>query len=405
MARLLQAAMPLLLLASFALGDNEKSFNARDKGNERFGYHDLRNMDMEKSINTNSAKMSKSLDYYQNTKYEDLNGRQEKFDYLEALLVAKTCFREWIRNDDCHMKNYDKEILKINELNLDHDSVEYQNKVDAAKKAFPIGAKSSARLVEQIAGLTEIYDKQGDYFEHVTKALQKNFNEMVKQVEADEKEVEALRAHLNSDEFDAIFLALKMEYKEKLSDGSTVTKKVNRNDLVNMAMEEWVEAEKLKSNLGKLSYHVGQSREKWNDLQNKIPNTAKYNTRGATPTVKRHLRAQLQIICNKEKEDRRKEEIEAAGKDKELIKKAEDASYECDDLNGRYNMLKEKSAAYLMAQANQMRHEAMEKSNSIIAYVIHKMTNGGDMTEMHDAMKSGSMDKMDKITGHSKMGH
>jgi len=408
MARLLQAALPLLLLASFAYSDDlepeDMGIMHRMKGAEKYGMPSVQTVDISKKSNFNSNKMEKSLSYLTDTSFESLKTQADQRDYLESLLVAKTCFREWIRDEECHMRAYEAAKDAAELLPIDQQ----ENAKQKAEKDHQVGFQSHVRLTTQMADLKKIQNKSGDYFKHVTNALKDNFNEMVKQARADQAAVDALVAHLASDEFKDMFKSIKKDYSYiDAKDGNkTKTGKAEDMNMVHLAMEEWVEAEKKKYESGELSqlrvHGWGKDHHKrWDDMQNKIPETLKYNTRGSTPYVKKHLRAQLDIACSNEKSKRIQnmtDEYKAKGEEVPANLEAD-----CDDLNAQYNKLKQKSAAVLMAQANQMRHEAMEKSNSIIAYVMHKMAEGDhDMSEMLGPKSHN--DRM-KAVGHGRKMH
>lgn len=322
---------------------------------------------MDKEINLKSSMFKRSIEDLQNADYDSFTTNEERTDYLEALLVAKSCFREWVRDERCVMADYDSAVVAAKALtNEDEKNAALQK----AKEDYPFGVDAHVRLTKQVDDLKTIQNHNNtDYFKTVLKALNQNFKEMVEQAKREDANYRALKDHFESEEFKDIFDAI----KDSLNfEGVPDNDDKRKAHVVNMAMEAWIEQERSKSNNGQLDAH-GWSHERWNKMMNKIPDTAKYNSRGATPVEKKHLSRFLAIIGN----------------------------------DTKYDQLKEKSADFYMARANQLRHEAMEKSNSIIAYVMHKMANGGDMSEMHDKLKGGSADDkmkmkhdMDKMLGH-----
>jgi len=379
MARLLQAVLPLLLLASLATAETKEERiyregkEARAHGHKKYNedqFKDLKyvsdkDVNLTKNENGDLDFSNDKIDiaYFRDTSYESLGNDEARMDFLEALLVAKTCFRDWIRDDDCMMKNYEVAKAQIDKIT---DAKKKANALADARKNHPVGADSHYRLKRQLDDLKKIQSdtKKGDYFVHVTKALRENFLEMVDKAAADEADMQALRSHLGSEEFKIIFNNLKKDLK---NEGFTEDDFAKANYM--SLLGDWIEEEKKKSENGELNpENYGWGRDAWTKMMNKIPDTAKYLTRGATPFSKKHLAAHLRVMDSE-----------------------------------KYHKLKQKSSAYLMAKANQMRHEAMEKSNSIIAYVMHKMLNGKganhDMKDMAAAM--GNSAQMDKVIGHS----
>jgi len=381
MARLLQAALPLLLLASFALADMEEG-TARTAGIIRFNkgdeFQDYRSIDVSKESNFTSGKFENSIEYLQSNGYHSFDNDDDRIAYLDALLVAKTCFREWVRDEECHMREFDAAVIAAEKLATKE---EQEAAVQAARKADPVGAEAHDRLKDQIEDLTSIKDKSATHFESVITALKNNFNEMVEKAKHDEKQLKALKAHIASNEFLDMFNALT---KADYDFAGIVEEDKRKQFLVGVAMQEWIEHERDLQQKGKLSKldNKGWSHARWEQMMSKIPDTAKYNTRGATPVQKKHLHRELEVLGHMT----------------------------------AYENLKSKSGDFYMARANQLRHEAMEKSNSIIAYVMHKMQNGGSMEDMHNAMghKSGEKDKskyskgnadsnrVDQLLGHRK---
>merc|ERR1712200_283778 len=162
-------------------------------------------------------------------------------------------------------------------------------------------------------------------------ALQKNFNAMVNSYEKELDEiVTVFSKHLESEEFDDILNSIEAEIKS--THGVTVGHAEMRHAVAKLAIADWVHAD----------------RSKWEKMMNKIPNTLKHATRGATPFKKEHLARALDILGKQE----------------------------------WYEDAKSKSQSYLQHVADTMRHAAMQKSDSLIAQVMHSMKNGMSHADM-----------------------
>jgi len=253
---------------------------------------------------------------------------------VKSLLVAKTCFRDWVDDVECHMHVYERM----------RDAAPDTAAKEKVKVDYKIGYESEQRLAQQIKDLEKISESEMGHYDEVLVALQKNFNAMVNSYEKELDEiVTVFSKHLESEEFDDILNSLENEMKS--SHNITVGHAEMRHAVAKLAIADWVKAERTKSE------HAGAShadRSKWEKMMNKIPNTLKYSTRGATPFVKEHLAKALDILGKQE----------------------------------WYEEAKSKSQAYLQDVANRMRHEAMKKSDTLIAQVMHAMKEGMKHSDM-----------------------
>jgi len=328
MGRLVPGAIGLLFLASVVWS---AAVNADEEREERIKRmkamkHDIK-ASYQREDNSNSAYRKNivqfdrlmnlpDFDPYENKTVEEI--KDEKILYMEALLIAKTCFRDWVVDVECHMHVYER--------NKEKDP-------EKAKVDHKTGYESEQRVSNQIADLKNISMTNSKAFDHVLTELQKNFNDMVNAYEKELDEIATVFSkHLESEEFDKMLESLESEMK-------SVGHNEMRHAMAKMAIADWVKAEKAKS---EQAGYVHADKHKWVQMMNKIPNTLKYSTRGATPFKKEHLASALDIL----------------GK------------------HAWYEAAKSKSQAYLQEVANHMRHEAMKKSESIIATVMHKMNEG-----------------------------
>jgi len=256
----------------------------------------------------------------------------EKQAYMEALLVAKTCFRDWVDDVECHMHVYERM-----DAAADGKAAKDQVKVD-----YKEGYESEVRLKQQLASLKNISMSETGHYDKILVALQQNFNNMVNSYEKEVDEIAAVFSkHLNSTEFDEIIQSLNSKMSLNMHAGDAEMK----HAVVKMAIADWVKAEKTKSE------HAGYDhadKSKWEQMMNKIPNTLKYSTRGATPFVKEHLAKALDILGKQE----------------------------------WYEEKKRESQTKLQKVAETMRHAAMQKSDSLIAQVMHAMENGMSHADM-----------------------
>jgi len=257
--------------------------------------------------------------------------KAEKQVYMEALLVAKTCFRDWVDDVECHMHVYERMYAAAD------DAAKEQVKVD-----YKEGYESEVRLKQQLASLKNISMSETGHYDRILVALQQNFNNMVNSYEKEVDEIAVVFSkHLKSKEFDEIIKSLNSKMSLNMPAGNAEM----RHAVVKMAIADWVKAEKTKSE------HAGYDhadKSKWIQMMNKIPNTLKYSTRGATPFKKEHLARALDILGKQE----------------------------------WYEDAKSKSQSYLQHVADTMRHAAMQKSDSLIAQVMHSMKNGMSHADM-----------------------
>jgi len=329
MGRLVPGAFGLLLLASVAAVHGEAH-----KAMKKMTLQDFKNEYASKD-KSNSAyrKNIVHFDRLMNLP-EDFKDLDDKKVYVKSLLVAKTCFRDWVDDVECHMHVYER----MRDAATD----------DAAKKQVEVdyknGYESEQRLAQQIADLEKISESEMGHYDEVLVALQKNFNAMVNSYEKELDEiVTVFSKHLESEEFDDILNSIEAEIKS--THGVTVGHAEMRHAVAKLAIADWVKAERTKSE------HAGAShadRSKWEKMMNKIPNTLKYSTRGATPFKKEHLARALDILGKQE----------------------------------WYEDAKSKSQSYLQNVADTMRHAAMQKSDSLIAQVMHSMKNGMSHADM-----------------------
>jgi len=258
---------------------------------------------------------------------EDFKDLDDKKVYVKSLLVAKTCFRDWVDDVECHMHVYER----MRDAAKDKDkATKKQVEVD-----YKYGYESEQRLTQQIADLEKISESNSVHYDEVLVALQKNFNAMVNSYEKELDEiVTVFSKHLESEEFDDILNSIEAEIKS--THNVTVGHAEMRHAVAKLAIADWVKAERTKSE------HAGAShadRSKWEKMMNKIPNTLKYSTRGATPFKKEHLARALDILGKQE----------------------------------WYEAAKSKSQAYLQEVATHMRHEAMKASETLISDYMLKM--------------------------------
>lgn len=253
--------------------------------------------------------------------------------FLEEMLVTKTCFRDWIDDEECEMHKYDT-AKKVDK--------------EAAKKAHSKGYQDEQRIVQQLASINKNAAAMDasfknkttttngvDYIHEVSKQIQKNLKQMVDKVS--EEKAENIDEHLGSKEFSEMFNNIS---KALTDSGFEVSNQGMHHEVARLMYSIWVEEEKEKSTMGSFS-HASKSHDDWIAMMNKMPDTLKYTTTGATPIIKHHLAKALKKL------------------DEEQYKK-----------------LKETSQSYLQKLANKMRHEAMAKANTIIAQVMHSMKNG-----------------------------
>jgi len=314
MGRLLQGAALLLLLATLARADDGyRMFNKQSK----VKLSDLMNKDV----------------------LNDLKIAEDKFFFLEGLLAAKTCFRDWVNDDECTLHIYTDAIYaaKGNEALLRQ-----------AQEDHPKGFDNYERVYDQVKNMKEIYNKNKiGHFRMVLEALQKNFVEMVELQNEEASTLAALKKHLESDELADMITAIEQELKEAIG----TTEPNLKHHLIQQTIENWIADEKTKFTEGRLGKILEV--KDWDKINNKMPDTLKYNTRGATPVAKEHLQ-----------------------------KKFREGFKGNEELKKKYDTLKQKSAAYLQVVANRMRHEAMKKSNSLIAIVMHSVEMGQSHMDM-----------------------
>jgi len=335
MGRLVPGAIGLLFLASVVWS---AAVNADEEREERIKRmkamkHDIK-ASYQREDNSNSAYRKNivqfdrlmnlpDFDPYENKTVEEI--KDEKILYMEALLIAKTCFRDWVDDVECHMHVYER--------NINPEDPE------KAKVDHKIGYEAEQRVSNQLVLLRNISMSDNNAFNDVLTQLQKNFNDMVNAYEKELDEIATVFSkHLESEEFDKMLESLESEMK-------SVGHNEMRHAMAKMAIADWVKAEKAKS---EQAGYVHADKHKWVQMMNKIPNTLKYSTRGATPFKKEHLASALDIL----------------GK------------------HTWYEEAKSKSQAYLQEVANNMRHEAMMKSESIIAQVMHDMKEGMKHSDM-----------------------
>jgi len=330
MGRLVPGAIGLLFLASVVWS---AAVNADGEKEER----EKRMKEMKQDIKAEYASKDNSNSAYRknivqfdrlmnlpNFKDGNKNATQikaEKILYMEALLVAKTCFRDWVDDVECHVHVYERML----------DAAVGKAAKDKVKVDYDTGYKSEQRVKEQLADLKKLQNSETDHYDRIIVALQKNFNDMVNSYEKELDEIATVFSkHLESEGVDMI-KELESEMKS-LNIGHDEM----RHAVVKLAIADWVSAEKTKSERAGFGM---ANKHKWVQMMNKIPGTLKYNTRGATPFKKEHLARALDIL----------------GKRK------------------WYEEAKSKSQAYLQEVATHMRHEAMKKSESIISDNMAKM--------------------------------
>jgi len=319
MGRLMQGAALLLLLATIARADD---WSGSTNGNQKF-----------------SDKSKISLSVLLDKKQLD-DATVNKTQFLEAILVAKTCLRDWVRDEECPMHEYQTAAKNI-------------GKADAKIK-YPKGYEQANKTIENVKDLKKIYDDGNTgHFMKVLDALQDNFIEMIEYTNKEEESMSALKKHLESDEFKDMFKDIEAGLA---ADGISMTKHDKYHSVARQAIAHWIEAEKEKSVKG--TWQRNNTREDWEKKMNKIPDTLKYKTRGATPVIKKHLRGKFEKGFNGDA-----------------------------DALAKYTALKEKSEDYLQALANRMRHEAMKKSNTLIAQVMHAVEMGVSHEDMVLGMK------------------
>jgi len=329
MARLMQGAALLLLLATIARAD--------DWGANSVKQSNLRDIKLSTLEDKNHLSTIK-------------NNRQKSEEFLESLLLSKACYREWIRDEECGIHVY-----------LDANKTLGSAK---ASKLHPEAFSANKRVANQTGEMMKIYDKSMGHFEKVLDALQDNLIDMIKFTADEEDAMKAFKKHLDSQEFEEMISGIKSQVESDSKKDGTLDD-IHHN-LVMKTVKDWVEAEKLKSTNG--TWHDGVHID-WDELQNKIPDTEKYRTTGQTPVAKEHLQKHFTAGFNGN-----------------------------EDLKKQYNKLKEKSAAYLQAKANRMRHEAMRKSNSLIAIVMHSVEKGISHMDM-DLSNKNIMEFTNKHAG------
>jgi len=335
MGRLVPGAIGLLFLASVVWS---AAVNADEEREERIKRmkamkHDIKASYQSKD-NRNSAYRKNIVQFerlmnlpnFEDETKTDEQIKDDKQDYMKALLVAKTCFRDWVDDVECHMHVYER---KRDAAKGKGEAEEKKVEVD-----YKFGYESEQRVSKQLDDLKKIQKSEKDHYDTVLVSLQKNFNDMVNSYEKEVDEIAAVFSkHLESEEFDEMIKSLESEMK---SLNMSVGHAEMRHAVAKLAIADWVNAEKTKSERAGFGM---ANRDKWVQMMNKIPGTLKYNTRGATPFKKEHLARALDIL----------------GKRK------------------WYEEAKSKSQAYLQEVATHMRHEAMKKSESIISDNMAKM--------------------------------
>jgi len=339
MGRLVPGAIGLLFLASVvwsAAVDADGEKEEREKKMKEM-MHDIKASYPSKD-NRNSAYRKNIVQFerlmnlpnFEDGNKNETQIKDEKQLYLKSLLVAKTCFRDWVADVECHVHVYErmKDAAK--------------GKGEAEKKKvevdYKFGYESEQRVSKQLDDLKKIQKSEKDHYDKVLVSLQKNFNDMVNSYEKEVDEIAAVFSkHLESEEFDEMIESLESEMK---SLNMSVGHAEMRHAVAKLAIADWVNAEKTKSERAGFGM---ANRDKWVQMMNKIPGTLKYNTRGATPFKKEHLAKALDILGKQE----------------------------------WYEAAKRKSQAYLQEVATHMRHEAMKKSETLISEY---------MKEMHDQM-------------------
>lgn len=261
--------------------------------------------------------------------------------FINEVLVTKYCFRDWMDDKECDMHAYEEEA---------------KEDADAARDKHPKGHDAHKRIGEQLKTIVDhekgLKSSGGaqKFMNKLGKALKFNLKEMISELVGEH--LNALNKHLNSSEFDDMYNNIK---EEVLKPGKSNEAGI-KHEVARMMYNAWVEDEKKKSEGGEITNkddkaHV-RGTEEWNKLMNKMPDTKKYNTRGSTPIVKKHLAKDLDAL-----------------------------NYDA------YTKLKKKSQEYLLSVAQRLRHEAMQKSNSIISYVMHKMQGDGSDHDMKEMQK------------------
>lgn len=336
MGRLVPGAVGLLFLASVVWSAAVNADGEAHKAMKKMTLQDFKDKYASRDKSNNAYRKNiVHFDRLMNLP-DDFKDLDDKRVYVKSLLVAKTCFRDWVDDVECHMHVYERmrDAAPANDT-----AAKEKVKVD-----YKIGYESEQRLAQQIKDLEKISESEMGHYDEVLVALQKNFNAMVNSYEKELDEiVTVFSKHLESEEFDDILNSLENEMKS--SHNITVGHAEMRHAVAKLAIADWVKAERTKSE------HAGAShadRSKWEKMMNKIPNTLKYSTRGATPFVKEHLAKALDILGKQE----------------------------------WYEEAKSKSQAYLQDVANRMRHEAMKKSDTLIAQVMHAMKEGMKHSDM-----------------------
>jgi len=333
MGRLVPGAFGLLFLASVVWS---AAVNEEAKTSMKFPDFQNEINEMKSSKDNSNNAYRKNIVHFDRLMNlpKDFKDLDEKMLYMKSLLVAKACFRDWVADVECNMHVYERL-----EAAATDNATKKQLKVDHEK-----GYASHISVSRQLEGLKNISKSETGHFDVVLVALQKNFNNMVNSYEKEMVEiVNALSKHIESTEFDEILKSLDAEM-EKSEKGHLGHARM-RHEVAKMAIADWVEAERRKSE------HAGAAhadRSKWEKMMNKIPNTLKYSTRGATPFKKEHLAKALDILGKQE----------------------------------WYEDAKSKSQSYLQHVADTMRHAAMMNSDSLIAQVMHSMKNGESGADM-----------------------
>jgi len=334
MGRLVPGAIGLLFLASVVWS---AAVNADGEKEER----EKRMKEMKQDIKAEYASKDNSNSAYRKNivqfdrlmnlpNFKDGNKnateiKAEKILYMEALLVAKTCFRDWVDDVECHVHVYERML----------DAAVGKAAKDKVKVDYDTGYKSEQRVKEQLADLKKLQNSETDHYDRIIVALQKNFNDMVNSYEKELDEIATVFSkHLESEGVDMI------EELESEMKSLNIGHDEMRHAVVKLAIADWVSAEKTKSERAGFGM---ANKHKWVQMMNKIPGTLKYNTRGATPFKKEHLARALDILGKQE----------------------------------WYEAAKRKSQAYLQEVATHMRHEAMKMSETII---------NDEMAKMHDQM-------------------
>lgn len=269
--------------------------------------------------------------------------------FLNEILVTKYCFRDWVDDAECNIHAYE---AAVQNSSISSKQAEEQN---------PEGHDADMRIKKQMKEITDHIatideDAEQKFLNTLGQALQRNLKEMVKGI----MNLDALNSHLNSTEFREMFGNISLEIsKTNTNEASHTTTEAMKHEVARVVYSQWLQDERDKMFKGALDAfnqrNMGthkESKDKWLAAMNKIPETLKYRTRGATPFVKKHLADKFKAMDSE-----------------------------------KYEELKDKSQAYLQKIANQMRHEAMAKSDSIISLVIHSKDHGEMMKKLDEMVR------------------